>query len=112
MTEREINGIEWDADDGLDVLSATLRDIDSDLEREEMIAAWMKATQAWRPIETAPTDGTEALLYEPDACKPHRPGRMFVGWWQDGLGWTDSEGCHHGDDPTHWLPLPEPPEGE
>ena len=63
---------------------------------------------AWRPIETAPKDGSEILLAHPD-------GSMVVGWWREnGLhgrasGWSD------GDDfamewPSHWMPLPAAPE--
>ena len=63
---------------------------------------------AWRPIETAPKDGSEILLAHPD-------GSMVVGWWREDrtrgkvCGWSD------GDDfamtwPSHWMPIPAAPE--
>lgn len=65
----------------------------------------------WRPIETAPKDGTGFLGFYPEK-------RGFVAR-QDVLpthwcGWGGGvwETCHgekpiHG--PTHWMPFPEPP---
>jgi hypothetical protein len=81
----------------------------------------------WEPIETAPQDGTMLLL------APH----MVVGWWEFGdNNWqmmnvplnTDRTIAHNWKEqpklwfcvalnmfglgePTHWMPLPEPPEG-
>lgn len=55
----------------------------------------------WRPISTAPLDGTRVLL--------HRRGwaeNMAVGWWS-GDGWN----CVYGSpflDATSWMPLPAP----
>jgi hypothetical protein len=49
----------------------------------------------WQPIETAPKDGTEVLLYHPDlgmACWP---------WWGRQGPWHEV---------THWMPLPPPPD--
>ena len=58
----------------------------------------------WRPIETAPRDGTEILGYDEGF------GRAIVWWggqlncWYNDIGeplefWT----------PTQWMPLPDPP---
>ena len=75
----------------------------------------------WRPIETAPKDGTSILLH---FDSPHRPQNWekecsavntAVGqWWEGDDAWIcymdmvrDPE-CHF--EPTHWMPLPEPPE--
>ena len=67
----------------------------------------------WQPIETAPKDGT-----------PHVRGlwvtsnRTGARWWESIAGYVDDDGEFvdhdgnapwHGDDYTHWMPLPEPP---
>ena len=73
----------------------------------------------WQPIETAPKDGTEVLLFgEFD--------NMAVAEWDHGdEAWvfavTDVEipgapkgtmFCSYFRDPTHWMPLPVPPDVE
>lgn len=74
---------------------------------------------SWQPIETAPKDGTEVLLWFAQ-FETRR-----IGAW---MPWGDSsypflwQDCHGGnlhrpwkyedenyDYPTHWHPLPEPP---
>jgi hypothetical protein len=65
----------------------------------------------WRPIDSAPRDGTEVLLYG----RTERDGRFFapdcnVGWWdEENLGGWQARDLPI--DPTHWAPLPQPPEG-
>jgi hypothetical protein len=73
----------------------------------------------WQPIETAPKDGTYIWLA--------RPGTMRIGWWASGEkyechgsiggGWRDhalSDTLGGARDltyaPTHWQPVPEPPQ--
>lgn len=80
----------------------------------------LEAERGWRPIESAPKDGTSILIYAPSWADPIR-----VAHW--------SEECEHGEfvtdegwqifvcddghysvgmcfaDATHWKPLPEPP---
>ena len=59
--------------------------------------------EGWRPIETAPRDGTEVL------ANTSGLGRVVVYWddeesqWGTGLGYLDRGA------PTHWMPLPPPP---
>lgn len=58
----------------------------------------------WRPIDTAPKDGQDVLLnYE---------GRVPVvaAWFRGGWAPMDLEGEHLPSIPTHWMPLPAPPE--
>lgn len=65
---------------------------------------------AWRPIETAPKDGTGVLVYLPDFC------RVREAWFCEETGlWPaddpydeDGEPCNVGL-PTHWMPLPAAP---
>jgi hypothetical protein len=63
----------------------------------------------WQPIETAPKDGTEVLLfYETDMAVGlfHFRRKLWV------LGYPIE--IEDGDIifPTHWMPLPEPPAQE
>ena len=58
----------------------------------------------WQPIETAPKDGFHYLLYAPEL--------QFVGFWAKGCEhWCYvAPGCPVAPtQPTHWMPLPEPP---
>ncbi len=69
----------------------------------------------WQPIETAPKDGTRILLYFPVLPKHYdQQSKISVGlsvnrgWWVTALG---AGGLYDGETrPTHWTPLPEPPE--
>ena len=85
----------------------------------------------WQPIETAPRDGTEILVWYELATVPivhiawfnsehewHRTGQYFGGWesLDDWLGWWSytrssitQERLDEDREPTHWMPLPEPP---
>ena len=76
----------------------------------------------WKPIETAPKDGTDILL-----CRMHE-GRcvtMQIGAWTvarpqaDGFVagrgqpfWIAYDSVHLVATPTHWMQLPPPPEDE
>lgn len=69
----------------------------------------------WQPIETAPKDGTRVLAYWPD-CYGNNAACQVESWfgpwgkgnakmtWQSAFEWADGH-----NDPTHWMPLPEPP---
>lgn len=96
------------------------------------MVAGMSEVGNWLPIETAPTDGTPVLLYAPGMRNWNRLDGMpdmVVGLWvpRDELGgvmgWFsdigDIEGGYDsmGDyfehtrlSPTHWQPLPAPPD--
>lgn len=67
--------------------------------------------EQWRPIETAPKDGTWVLLwFDADEYAVSgawmRPGRDYIAHWCAFGRWTP------GDAPTHWMPLPAPPASE
>lgn len=87
----------------------------------EALAAWEKAREPeWQPIETAPTDGTRVLLRGQWAGEIAGPGRVgtFVGAHtgghtdHPGFDWdVDGGDCYAAwCKPTHWRPLPTPPE--
>lgn len=70
---------------------------------------------SWQPIGSAPKDGNYAF-----AALVWDDGRVVIGWWVEGLRATEIEPPiePHWEDvggfilhPTHWMPLPSPPEG-
>ena len=74
----------------------------------------------WRPVSTAPKDGTLFLAY---GAVGHERGRVehFISCWRsywserddeyltDGWWHHDSDIDGHRGYPTHWMPLPEAP---
>lgn len=81
----------------------------------------------WQPISTAPKDGTWILLTggefvkydwngdtEPDVVSGQYTNKLNGGLdchWRWQFAWLD--GGFYGEymNPTHWMPLPEPPKG-
>lgn len=90
----------------------------------------------WRPIETAPRDGTPILIFEPGAGWAGNPRewhmprgalrtdecgyelsdprllwyddrRFAIGYWRPWGGWGNRNSATV--NPTHWQPLPTPP---
>lgn len=61
----------------------------------------------WRDISTAPRDGTEVLVAMPS-------GALTVARWQVDRRYTAGGVWYHAPfalpQPTHWMPLPDPPE--
>ena len=58
----------------------------------------------WQPIETAPKDGRDILIFHP------RMGEMFVAYWSDGSNrfmFSTMTALDGGE--THWMPLPPAP---
>ena len=56
----------------------------------------------WQPIETAPKDIGDVLIFNEDG--------IDIGWWDD----NQKEWCYRDlyltiRSPSHWMPLPEPP---
>ena len=56
----------------------------------------------WQTIETAPKDGKDILLYDASFDKG-----ILLGGWLDRWWWV--EGGQITANPTHWMPLPNPP---
>lgn len=81
-----------------------------------MMSAWRRANEApamleesgWLPIETAPKDGAEILVYTRSEC-------FYVVAYDDifSAPWRvrNDEGLNEAV-PTHWMPLPKPPASE
>lgn len=69
----------------------------------------------WQPIKTAPTDGTAVLLWPYvhfDIFLGKSPGEVTIGFFSDvHQDWYNPE-LKATFSPTHWMPLPEPPEEE
>lgn len=68
----------------------------------------------WRPIETAPRDGTQVDLWQPIGDSGDRIAdcRWMNGCWREwGIGDFDTMDWRRldGREPTHWRPLPAPP---
>ena len=64
----------------------------------------------WSPIETAPRDGTWVWAYWPNGVVE---GRQSPAAWEehsDGFRWTDPFDSRGHDQPSHWMPLPAPPD--
>jgi hypothetical protein len=62
----------------------------------------------WQPIETAPKDGRAVLLWIPAPA-----GMVELCYWntaKDQDHWLESCGFRLQEQPTHWMPLPEPPQ--
>lgn len=57
----------------------------------------------WQPIETAPRKGKPLLL-----CNKNQGNVMAVAWWSVHQYWKYTGGGVFWQ-PTHWMPLPEPP---
>lgn len=82
----------------------------SHYEPEGAVAAWNARAPQWQPIETAPKDGTFYLATNgKDQRVENCPEGHMAGIWHciDG-DWRVVSAF--GDDSTHWMPLPPPPE--
>lgn len=109
-------GLLWIAGDGLDKVREALDALDTLEAQLEAVGAGgvsgplmgraappTAQAEGWRPISTAPRDGTEVL------ADTSGLGRVVVYWddeesqWGAGLGYLDRGA------PTHWMPLPPPP---
>ena len=93
-----------------------------------LVSTEQTTTNKWRPIETAPKDGTWILAFVPATQRTHSlqwdvefEFECYDGSEDDGGNavyrgaWTDHAVASFGYEetkeytPTHWMPLPEPP---
>jgi len=69
-------------------------------------------SSSWQPIETAPRDGTAILaawnmLYKAKRWTVQPVVFLYGGWLHS---WDEDEELPL--EPTHWMPLPQPPNEE
>jgi hypothetical protein len=69
----------------------------------------LRAATAWQKIETAPRDGTTVLLWLVDG-QMMIDGEYAIQGFHSARAWRTE--FHVTAEPTHWQPLPTPPEGE
>lgn len=72
-----------------------------------------RLSKVWRPIETAPKDGTWVLLWWKETptgaeCFDEWCPEQAVGKWHYDC-WMRCSEYSVGGTPTHWMPLPKPP---
>ncbi len=87
---------------------------DVSLKTTRAAAACIREMVEWRPIETAPKDGTLILCLYPDR---HGQDQLSLRYWAVGdwpssgrtEGWSDQHRQLRKTEPTHWLPLPPAP---
>lgn len=65
----------------------------------------------WQPISTAPKDGTHILLWVGTTYRGYWATFSDNGAWDDPLlYWQKADTAFSPLTPTHWQPLPPPPE--
>ena len=93
-------------------------DAEGKLMQDELVAriaanAKRDIPTGWQPIETAPKDD-EILLYGRynSDSQGYMPRPMVGRWGTFHKRWEIHAGSRFGIRPTHWMPLPAPPQGE
>ena len=81
------------------------------LNERAALSAQPAAVPRWRPIETAPKDGTPFLAYRPMGCMRESSALQR----DDGVIWSFGAFSAHESTigplkPTHWMPLPAAPQ--
>ncbi len=94
----------------LAAMRAENAELREDLVRSSEDMGRICAERQWRPIETAPKDGTEILLFGACSINGQRYARgAHVGWRGPDDSCWDTRDPEAECDATHWQPLPEPP---
>lgn len=102
MTDRELIQQLRSADH---MHAATKLLCDAAADRLEALAS---RPDGWRGIESAPRDGRSVLVFCPRASD-HGYERIRLTWRKDGK-WQGANNTSW--PPTHWMPLPGPPESK
>lgn len=67
----------------------------------------------WKPVDTAPKDGTAVLVFGKGdfASAPYIGVREWTGfrWAEPNISAHDLDDWLDGTEVTHWMPLPDPP---
>jgi hypothetical protein len=93
----ETEGFAWDSEEQDEVNRALARA----LARVAIAAMEPK----WQPIDTAPKDGTDIIVYRPKFDGPYIP-EVGTDYWHERLNcWGNSRS---NTPPTHWQPFPKP----
>ena len=101
---KEADSIEREAADRIEALEAALEKATNNA--DNLHDCLLYATE-WRPIETAPKDGTLILSWNGEWIEIamwQRPNAINPPMWRGAHC-----GVSHISQPTHWLPLPQPP---
>lgn len=79
----------------------------------------MNTNPEWKPIASAPKDGSEILVFHPEGgvCAAFCPGDGFAWHCMDGMNTVIGKKSRQSipamtsfmEPPTHWMPLPAPP---
>lgn len=85
-------------------------------EAKQTIQHVLREYQGWQPIETAPKDGTKVLLTNGSWVETARWANCDERFEGENWQWllVDCEDGYYNvtaepNEPTHWMPLPEPP---
>lgn len=69
----------------------------------------------WQPISLAPKGpagkGIYILGYVPGEFNDPKANIMVIWWEENDQAWFSDYECEKGIRPSHWMQLPEPPEG-
>lgn len=73
------------------------------------IPLYAEPKREWQPIETAPQDWSDVLLFDPEYPNDHR--KVFEGYFDADLEcWRSADTSLRQEIfPTHWQPLPDSP---
>lgn len=77
----------------------------------------LEKADPWQPIETAPKDGTDIILYTEKSNFDGKPSYLVACWktvngvsfWQAGIDSESGNRLYSIEKHTHWQPSPEPP---